>query len=164
MSSASKSCCCRNSTIISGDGGADFSATRGDGSRREKFTARIKIQTAARPAHAFGCGQNRLASCWLKVARNEACGVGRAADRAAARISARHSCGTGRSGWRCKRSSNWSVSSFIVRPSSFLRRVDATARAICLVRSDTGWRRYSAECPTRRRFPRTSARPTVSGG
>jgi hypothetical protein len=40
--------------MTSGDGGEDFSARTGDGSRMEKFTARIKIQIAARPAQAAG--------------------------------------------------------------------------------------------------------------
>ena len=40
--------------MTSGDGGEDFSAINGDLSRMEKFTARIKIQTAARPAQARG--------------------------------------------------------------------------------------------------------------
>ncbi len=68
MSSANSRCCCRSSTITSGDGGADFSASLGEESRMEKFTAKIKIQTAASPAHALGCGQNKVESCWLKVA------------------------------------------------------------------------------------------------
>ena len=54
INSASKRCCCRNSTMTSGDGGEDFSAKTGDGSRMEKFTTRIKIQTAANPAQALG--------------------------------------------------------------------------------------------------------------
>jgi len=57
-SSAKSRCCCRSSTSTSGVVGADFSALRGAESRMEKFTARIKIQTAASPAHAFGCGQS----------------------------------------------------------------------------------------------------------
>ncbi len=40
--------------MTSGDGGADFSAILGDVSRIEKFTAKIKTQTAASPAHALG--------------------------------------------------------------------------------------------------------------
>src|ERR1035437_8806980 len=51
-SSANIRCCFFNSTITSGDGGADFSASLGVVSRMEKFTAKIKIQTAASPAHA----------------------------------------------------------------------------------------------------------------
>ena len=54
INSASSRCCCFNSTITSGEGGADFSATAGALSRTEKFTARITIQTAARPAQAVG--------------------------------------------------------------------------------------------------------------
>jgi len=63
MSSASSFCCFRNSTITSGDGGADRTAVRGDASRMEKFTANMKIQIAARPAQARGCGQNKFESC-----------------------------------------------------------------------------------------------------
>ncbi len=61
-SSANIRCCFFNSTITSGDGGADFSAICGDGSRMEKFTAKMKTQTAASPAQALGCGQKKVES------------------------------------------------------------------------------------------------------
>jgi hypothetical protein len=106
MSSASNNCCLRNSTTISGDGGADFSVTRGEWSRSEKFTAIIKIQIAASAAHAFGCGQKMLASCWLKVPKSEARAGGRKATLAAVRISPRQARGISRNGWQLKRCSN----------------------------------------------------------
>ena len=64
MSSAKNRCCLRSSTITSGEGGADFSARRGAESRMEKFTAKIKIQTAANPAHAAGAGQSNEDRKW----------------------------------------------------------------------------------------------------
>ena len=54
INSASIRCCCFSSTMTSGDGGAAFSAMTGDLSRTEKSTAKIRIQTAASPAHALG--------------------------------------------------------------------------------------------------------------
>ena len=54
INSANSNCCFFNSTIASGDSGADFSAIPGDVSRTEKFTAKISIQIAANPAHALG--------------------------------------------------------------------------------------------------------------
>ena len=62
INSANIRCCCFNWTMTSGDGGDDFSAKAGDLSRIEKFSTRMKTQTAAKPAHAFGCGQSRVDS------------------------------------------------------------------------------------------------------
>ena len=104
INSASSSRCCRSSTVTSDDGREFFSATTNDVSRAEKFMAKIKIQTAARPAHACGLGQRR-AKRKLGI---EVRGAGREAKLAAARISPRHSAGTCRSGWRpsfCSKSS-----------------------------------------------------------
>ncbi len=53
-SSANIRCCFFNSTITSGDGGAEVTASLGELSRMEKFTAKISIHTAASPAHALG--------------------------------------------------------------------------------------------------------------
>jgi hypothetical protein len=86
---------------------------RAAGSRVAKFNAMMPIQTAAKPAHALGCGQKKLVSCWLKVASFEERGVEYWAGAAACavdKISARHSVGTGRKGWResfCSKSSGF---------------------------------------------------------
>jgi hypothetical protein len=56
FSSAINCCCCRQTTIIS-DAGGDFRAMAGKGSRIEKFTVKIKIQTAANPVQMRRQGQ-----------------------------------------------------------------------------------------------------------
>ena len=48
--------------ITSAEGGADFIAILGDESRRDKFKATMQIHTAASPAQALGCGQNKVES------------------------------------------------------------------------------------------------------
>ena len=99
---ANMSFCCRNSAMISGDGGEIFSATIPDLSRIEKSTAKMKIQIAARPAQAAGAGQKISFSRSFSMAAN----VNLRSDfvrqlaSVAARISARHSIGTCRSDWR----------------------------------------------------------------
>ena len=55
---ANRSFCCRNSAMTSGDGGENFSATIGVLSRIEKFTAKMKIQIAAKPAQAAARPEN----------------------------------------------------------------------------------------------------------
>ncbi len=89
--------------MTSGDAGADFSAKTGAGSRMEKSTARIKIQTAARPAQATGEGHKIVER---RVTRDEGQNHSRSRPLASdfrpavARISPRHPPGICRNGWR----------------------------------------------------------------
>src|ERR1700733_6048194 len=99
---ANKSFCCRNSATTSGDGGKTFSTIIGILSRMEKFNAKMKTQTAARLAHAFGCGQNnsRHQEIRFTVELSSLRFAVLAADSAAAKVPARHLAEICRNGWR----------------------------------------------------------------
>jgi len=96
--------CFFSSTITSGEGGENFSATFCDLSRVEKFSVKMKIQMAASAAHALGCGQKMVESRAAKVeGQRLSCRRLSILDPrpiAAAKISARHSPGIFFSGWR----------------------------------------------------------------
>ena len=99
-SSANKIFCCFNSATTSGDGGKTFSAIIGVLSLNEKFNAKIKTQTAASAAHAFGFGQKSSRRLDATVAPNVNSRTFRRFTSAATRISARHSLGIFRSDCR----------------------------------------------------------------